>query len=62
MAIFLDAGDKHWILARTRRELFDTLLEHIDSDDDDHLLQVFVTCLGYEKTDQLSSKANYLQW
>ncbi|MCK2200163.1 hypothetical protein [Corynebacterium callunae] len=49
MTIFLDADDRLWIVARTRRELFDTLLEHIDSDDDDHLLRLAVACLGREE-------------
>ncbi|AGG66857.1 hypothetical protein [Corynebacterium callunae] len=51
MTIFLDADDKHWILARDRRELDNVLLERIDSDDDDHLLRLAVACLGCEDED-----------
>lgn len=30
MTIFLDADDQHWIMAGTRRELFDTLVARLN--------------------------------
>ena len=47
--IFLNTGYA-WILAHTRQELIDALLERIDPDDDDHLLpRLAAACLGCEE-------------
>lgn len=51
MTIFLDANDEYWILAHTRAELFNALLEHVDLDNDDHLLRLDAACLGGEEED-----------
>lgn len=40
MTIFLDADDKHWILARTRQELFDEMMARLSSDSLDHLYRL----------------------
>lgn len=48
MAIFLDADDRHWIVARTRQELYDALLDHISIDDDSDLTRLAAACLDCE--------------
>lgn len=47
--IFLDADDKHWILARTRAELAETLLSMLNIDNDAHLLRLAAACLDCEE-------------
>lgn len=32
MTIFLDADDKHWMIANSRQELFDTLISGLNPD------------------------------
>lgn len=49
MTIFLDADDKHWILARTRAELAETLLSMLNIDNDAHLLRLAAACLDCEE-------------
>lgn len=51
MTIFLDADDRHWIVARTRAELTETLLSMINIDNDAHLLRLAAACLGCEDED-----------
>ena len=48
MTIFLDADDRHWIVARNRRELYDALLDHISIDDDSDLTRLAAACLDCE--------------
>lgn len=47
--IFLDADDKHWILAQTRAELAETLISMINIDNDAHLLRLAAACLDCEE-------------
>lgn len=51
MTTFLDADDKHWIVARTRQELYDALLEHIDLTNDSDLTRLAAACLNCEVLD-----------
>lgn len=48
MNIFLDADDRHWIVARTRQELYDALLDHIDPTNDSDLTRLAAACLDCE--------------
>ncbi|WP_197276274.1 hypothetical protein [Corynebacterium deserti] len=49
MAIFLEADDKHWILALTRAELAEKLLSMINLDNDAHLPRLTVACFSCEE-------------
>lgn len=46
--IFLGT-DHDWILAHNHRELVDAPTEHVDPDDDDHLLRLAAACLECEE-------------
>lgn len=48
MTIFLDADDRHWIVARNRQELYAALLDHISIDDDSDLTRLAAACLDCE--------------
>lgn len=48
MTIFLDADDRHWIVARNRQELYEALLEHIDPVNDSDLTRLAAACLDCE--------------
>ncbi|MGC2865971.1 hypothetical protein ACMG4H_14070 [Corynebacterium glutamicum] len=40
MTIFLDADDEHWLVAQTRRELFDALMARLNPDSLDDLYRL----------------------
>lgn len=49
MTIFLDADDKHWILASSRAELIEVLLARMNVDDDADFLRLVAACLNCEE-------------
>lgn len=49
MTIFLDADDRHWIIAQDRQELMQTLLTHIHITNDDDLLRLAAACLNCDE-------------
>lgn len=40
MTIFLDADDEHWLVAQTRRELFDALMARLSPESLDDLYRL----------------------
>lgn len=40
MTIFLDADDEHWLVAQTRRELFDALIARLNPESIDDLYRL----------------------
>lgn len=48
--IFLDDSQGHWLTARTRHELLDALLEHLDDEPDLWQLRMIgAACLGHRE-------------
>lgn len=45
MTIFLDANDEHWIIARTRQELYETLIAKLSPEHLDHLYRLATAAL-----------------